>query len=539
MTNAILECAPNNFKIPSCEELRGRILLDELELIRRHVMAVKRSWVTTGCSILLDGWTDHGKGRSLINFLVDSPGGPIFLRSADVSGFDKDVNAMSSLLDGVIEEVGVGNVIQVITYSTSACMDALGKRLTAKHRSMFWTVCASHCIGLMLEKIEALALTKKILDRAKIITRFIYSHAMVLRLMRKNCGVRDVVCPSKIKSAASFLTLANIVSESKNLKSIFESFAWNTSTWASTSAGKMVADLVGESSFWTEAGMVLKATIPLVRVLKLLNGEDGKPQVGYIYETMDQAKEAIKMEFGNKKGKYLPFWKIIDEIWDNHLHSPLHSAGYYFNPGFFYSSDFLSDAEVASGLLCCIVRMVEDRNIQDLISLQMDEYRMAKGGFGDQSAVEQRTQIPPAEWWSRYGGQCPELQRFAIRILSQTCSGGFKYQLRRSLSEQMHTHRRNNVEQRRLSDLTFVHHNLQLQHQHHHHSSIIHRYNKDIIVRDMDAMNDWVVAPDQHTCPNSSDSDWVFSDCDVVVEKDSGNPRGVVPPGFSLKQEAF
>ncbi|KAK9097645.1 hypothetical protein Syun_024690 [Stephania yunnanensis] len=536
MTNAIIECAPNNYKIPSCEELRGRILLDELQVIRRHVMAVKRSWVTTGCSVLLDGWTD-GNGRTLINFLVDSPGGPIFLRSADVSGFHKDVNAMSSLLDGVIEEVGIENVVQVVAYSPSACMDALGKRLTQKHRSMFWTVCASHCIGLMLEKIEALALTKKILDKAKIITRFIYSHAMVLRLMRMHCGVRDMVRPSKIKSAASFLTLANIVSESKNLKSMFNSFAWNTSTWASTSAGKMVADLVGESSsFWGEAGMVLKATIPLVRVVQLLNGEDGKHQVGYIYETMDQAKEAIKMEFGNKKAKYLPLWKIIDEIWDNHLHSPIHSAGYYFNPSFFYSSHFFSDAEVASGLLCCIVRMVEDPNTQDLISLQMDEYRMAKGGFGEQNAVEQRRQISPAEWWSRYGGKCPELQRFAIRILSQTCSGGLRYQLRRSLSEQMHTHGRNNVEQQRLTDLTFVHHNLQLQQQQH--SSIIDRYNMDIIVKDMDAMKDWVVAPDHQTCPNSSDSDWVFSDCNGV-DTASGNLGGVVPPGFSLKQEAF
>lgn len=27
-----------------------------------------------------------------------------------------------------------------------------------------------------------------------------------------------------------------------------------------------------------------------------------------------------------------------------------------------------------------------------------------------------------ADWWDSYGDECPELQRFAIRVLSLTCS---------------------------------------------------------------------------------------------------------------------
>ncbi|KAH9681276.1 hypothetical protein KPL71_026913 [Citrus sinensis] len=92
-----------------------------------------------------------------------------------------------------------------------------------------------------------------------------------------------------------------------------------------------MVNLVENRSFWSIARMFLKATIPLVCVLCLINGAD-KPQVGYIYETMDQAKETIKEEFKNKKTQYWPIWEIIDEIWDNHLHSPLHAAGYYLNP---------------------------------------------------------------------------------------------------------------------------------------------------------------------------------------------------------------
>lgn len=65
-------------------------------------------------------------------------------------------------------------------------------------------------------------------------------------------------------------------------------------------------------------------------------------------------------------------------------------------------------------------------------------------------------------WWSHYGGEYPELQRFATRILSQTCVGASKYRLNRSLAEKLLTKGRDQTEEQLLSDLTFVHYNLQL-----------------------------------------------------------------------------
>ena len=51
-----------------------------------------------------------------------------------------------------------------------------------------------------------------------------------------------------------------------------------------------------------------------------------KPAMGYIYEAMDLAKEAIKRRYGNEEAKYMPLWDIIDAQWDRKLHSPLHAA---------------------------------------------------------------------------------------------------------------------------------------------------------------------------------------------------------------------
>lgn len=503
MISATIGSGQIGVRIPSCQELKGWILWDEVKEMQQYIKEIRNSWASTGCSMLLDGWID-GNGRNLINILVHCPQGPIYLRSLDISAALGNINALQLLFDEVIDEIGAENLVQIITYSTSACMEAVGKQLMEKHRTFFWTVSASHCLELMLEKIGMMDLIKGILEKAKSITKFIYSRATVLKLMRKYTNGCDLVKPSKIRSAMPFLILENIVSEEENLKRMFFSSEWSTSIWASSREGLRIADLVCDCSFWMEATVVLKATIPLVRVLCLIS-EGDKPQLGYIYETIDQAKETIKEEFKNKKAQYMPFWRAIDEIWNNHLHSPLHSAGYFLNPSLFYSSDFFTDAEVASGLLCCIVRMVEGKHLQDLVSLQVDEYRAAKGSFG-QGSGDRQSSNSPALWWSYYGGQCPELQRLAIRILSQTCDGASKYQLKKSVAEKLLTKGRNHIEQQRLNDLTFVHYNLQLR-------NFESGVSSDSLVEEIDPMNDWIVDEAQEVVLQNCEPTWIELDC--------------------------
>ena len=46
----------------------------------------------------------------------------------------------------------------------------------------------------------------------------------------------------------------------------------------------------------------LKLTSPLVKVRRIVD-EEKKPPMGYIYEAMDRAKEAIAKSFGYKEEK--------------------------------------------------------------------------------------------------------------------------------------------------------------------------------------------------------------------------------------------
>ncbi|KAJ6986045.1 hypothetical protein NC653_023842 [Populus alba x Populus x berolinensis] len=375
----------------------------------------------------MDEWVD-GNDRCLINFLVDCPDGLVYLRSADITDIPGNTAALQNLLDGVIEEVGQQNVVQVMTCSITSWMFPVIKQIRKSHMHIFWAVSASDCMGLMLEKIAA---------------------------------VNDIRRPSKMRSAIPFLILESILSYKDELKEMFTSLEWKSCFWSKKVEGQEAAGLVKSSSFWKRAGMASKATTALIRVVDKI-GVDNKPSIGFIYETMDQIKEAIQYEFRDSKSGHIPLWKLIDEIWDGFLHSPLHAAAYYLNPTFFYNRNFHLDTEVSSGLQCSVIRMENDQRIQYLINKQAAQYCRADGDFENGYAEDEINNAHPDLWWSVYGNRCPELQKLAIRILSQTCDGSGRCSLDRSVAEKLVCKEQNQHEQHRLRDQMFVRYNLQL-----------------------------------------------------------------------------
>ena len=91
-----------------------------------------------------------------------------------------------------------------------------------------------------------------------------------------------------------------------------------------------MVDQVYDKRFWLKAGEIVLFSEPLVRVLRMVDSD--KSAMGFVYEAMDQVKEQIKAAYGDKRQKYIPLWRIIDEIWKKQLHRPLHAVGYYLNP---------------------------------------------------------------------------------------------------------------------------------------------------------------------------------------------------------------
>eukprot|EP00253_Pinus_taeda_P010623 PITA_10623 len=105
--------------------------------------------------------------------------------------------------------------------------------------------------------------------------------------------------------------------------------------------------------------------------------------------------------------------------------------------------------------------MVPSHANQLEIHRQLIVFNMAGGTFGKNLAKMARDVDQPAHWWESFGGQCPQLQRFAIRVLSQTCSA-LGCERNWSVFERIHTKKRNRLEQKQLNDLVFVQYNVRL-----------------------------------------------------------------------------
>ena len=68
------------------------------------------------------------------------------------------------------------------------------------------------------------------------------------------------------------------------------------------------------------------------------------------------------------------FWKMIDEIWNNHSYGALDAAANHLNLRIFYSREYSFDKEVFEGINCCVEHMVPDGHIQNEVWSQLDQY---------------------------------------------------------------------------------------------------------------------------------------------------------------------
>ena len=317
----------------------------------------------------------------------------MFMKSVDASSHIKDAKLLCDLLDVFILEVGAEHVVQIITDNAANHVDA-GKMLMERHPTLFWTPCAAHCIDLMLEDIGKISFVKDIVDSSKSITKFIYNHASVLSLMKKFTNNKELVRPAITRFATSFISLQSLLNSMWDVKRMFLSEEWRALPMSRKLEVEAICRLVSyQEDFWAGVQEVCAVTEPLVKVFRSVDGE--KPAMGYLYEAMDRAKEAIRAYYDDKGDdgfqKQLLLWGVIDERWNNTLHRPIHAAGLFLNPAFSYACGFDFDTEIMDGFLSCVQKMVRSPEQRIEISKQIETFRMAGGTLGFEMAVNDKT----------------------------------------------------------------------------------------------------------------------------------------------------
>ncbi|XP_021321370.1 uncharacterized protein LOC110437299 [Sorghum bicolor] len=124
-----------NLRGPTPYEMSGKFLQKRKRKVQDLLKSHKESWEIHGCSVMIDAWTDK-RGRGVMNLVVHSAYGVCFLDSVDYSYVKKDGRYIFELVDKCIEEIGVQNVVQVVTENARP-NEATTSLLKAKHPSIF------------------------------------------------------------------------------------------------------------------------------------------------------------------------------------------------------------------------------------------------------------------------------------------------------------------------------------------------------------------------------------------------------------------
>ena len=359
----------------------------------------ERAWKRYGHTLMSDGWSDR-RGRHLINFLVNSPEGTYFLESVDASSEVHDANMLANLLEKKVDDIGKDKVVQVVI-DNGANFKTAGKLLMERIPIVFWSPCDAHCLDLMLEEIGNLEAIKKHIARARRVTTFIYRHGRILHAMREKTGGADLVRPAATRFATSFLTLKSLYKHKDPLKALFVSEKWTGNKLAKTKAGEDVHDIVLSTEFWNKIEDCLRASAPLLIVLRVVDGDE-KPAMPEVQALMDHAKEKIKLSFAipSKKRLLDKIMEIIERRWEKQMDHPLYGAALYLNPGKLHPLIEKNDDETVGQLRGCfldvLARMVEDEETSDKINAQAMDYECLRGdAFSNKMAKQNLDSMSP------------------------------------------------------------------------------------------------------------------------------------------------
>ncbi|XP_023742913.2 uncharacterized protein LOC111891057 [Lactuca sativa] len=445
------------YKAPNYHALRVNLLRDAKKSVSLIIDSLRSQWVDRGCTIMSDGWRDVSQ-RHLINFLVYCPKGISFLKSVDASDIESNATNLCNLFAEIVEMVGEKNVVQMVT-DNAANYKLAGTKLCERYPSITWSPCAAHCLNLVLKDLSELDNVKSLVNLASRVTIFVYNHKWPLNWLRKRPGWKEIIRPGATRFGTVFIALQSLYGHKEDLQAMVISNEFKKML----KVGNAVEckQIVLNEIFWKNCLITVKVMTPLLKLLRLCDSDE-KPAIGYVYEGMRRARRGIKELFKKKKELYRPYTNIIDSRWDRMLRKSIYCAAYWLNPVFQYDhANLCKKNEVFQGVLEMVEKTFKGDDVLN-ITLNLGRFRDAEGTFGRSSVVASRNLTRPDEWWKLFGGDIPVLQKFAIRILSQTASPS-GCERNWSVFERIHTKRRNRLEHQRLNDLVFVHYNLRLQ----------------------------------------------------------------------------
>ncbi|KAL0423253.1 UNVERIFIED_CONTAM: hypothetical protein Sradi_0860100 [Sesamum radiatum] len=263
---------------PGYNSLRTKLLQKEKANIENLLEYTESTWKTKGVTLVYDGWTDPQR-RPLINFMAVNEGGTMFIRAVNCEGEYKDKWFVSTLIKEVMVEVGVANVVQIITDNAPVCKVA-GLLVEQTYPHVFWTPCVVHTLNLALKNIcatknnEANGITyeechwiTEIVASALMIRNFFMNHSMRLAMFNEFSKLKLLVV-AETRFASVIVMLKRFKLIKQQLKMMVISKQWSCYRDDNVTKAINVKEKLLDDSWWDLIDYILDFTEPIYEMVR-------------------------------------------------------------------------------------------------------------------------------------------------------------------------------------------------------------------------------------------------------------------------------
>lgn len=335
------------YKPPGYNKLRTTLVVQERTNMEKLLLPLMSTWKEKGVTIVSDGWSDPTR-KPLINFMVTSGNGPMFLKAVNCFGEVKDKFFIANLMKEVIREVGHQNVVQIITDNAANCKGA-GELIESEFPHIYWTPCVVHTLNLALKNIcaprnlgsnvetyEQCSWINEVHGDAIQIKNFIMNHNMRLSMFQKYSPLK-LLSVADTRFASIIVMLKRFRLIKRGLQAMVISEEWASYREEDMGKANFVKEKILNDDWWDKVAYILDFTRPIYDMIRYCDTD--KPCLHLVYEMWDSMIEKVKLEIYKKEKRvhsdFSPFYYVVYEIlvsrWAKN-NTPLHCLAHSLNP---------------------------------------------------------------------------------------------------------------------------------------------------------------------------------------------------------------
>uniref|UniRef100_A0ACD6AIK6 Uncharacterized protein n=4 Tax=Avena sativa TaxID=4498 RepID=A0ACD6AIK6_AVESA len=443
--------------VPTASEIDGPCLQAEYDELEKYVARWKHSWDQCGVTVMCDSWTGP-TGTTILNFMISCEGRMFFHKSVDATGRMQSIPYLyESIRKVVVEEIGQGFVVQIVTENESSFKEACGQ-LIKGYPHIVWQPCAAHTVNLMLKDIGNIPKVDTVVSSAKRICRFFYNHSELHAQMRIKIG--ELIQPSAAKFGTDFVFLQSFLDNKDKLRQWMVSNEWTSGSWNRETDYDYTYDCLISCSWWEDVKWVLDIIRPLYAILQYADSHKTRMHSGFMPRVMAAREELLSLfQEGSEDLKNVI--DVVDKRVADLYNDTLMIAAGMLDPEAHYKYDLARNPHYMQAFTMAIQKVADSpANAAEALE-QFEMFRSSRGMFDKEIARHGTGKAGPAHWWMLYGGEVRILQGYAIRIVSQ-CMSSSGCVRNWSLFALMHAQARNQIAYEKLHKMVYVRYNLRL-----------------------------------------------------------------------------